>query len=287
MTEIDAVALFLQFVPLEGELLDFFQPLTSQIHTLLRGRNCLPTEPLNKKSKNLLFSGAEDSDLHAQGREELEWKQPSQILFVRDKFIREHISQDLLRESLSLSYLHHSLLPYINSSLKSQLSVQSMTIDHLREVAQVALTFHLEGKDEIDSDNEEACSDDYSDDETDGDTDAPPVPPVKATPISSKELLVKWIANWLACVHIVMEESGSESMMVDKLKDLVILPLSGGDFSAAAGNDIFFPPDYKGTCHSIANDFINMCGLNMLHHFMEFHDLEKCAQTCVFRSHDS
>ena len=45
VSPMQAVAFFLQFVPLEGELHDFFRPVSSQILHLLKGKQCLPTEP--------------------------------------------------------------------------------------------------------------------------------------------------------------------------------------------------------------------------------------------------
>ena len=41
----DAVNCFLQFIPLEDEILDFFRPVASQILQQLRARPFLPTQP--------------------------------------------------------------------------------------------------------------------------------------------------------------------------------------------------------------------------------------------------
>lgn len=99
MTDIEAVALFLQFVPLEGELLDFFQPLTAQVLARLRGTQCLPTDPLHLGSadSNPTFSSLVTPASRLYMEAELQWKRPSQVLYVRDEFIREHISQVISR----------------------------------------------------------------------------------------------------------------------------------------------------------------------------------------------
>lgn len=144
----------------------------------------------------------------------------------------------LLEKALNLSYLHASMLPCINFSLRGQLGIQHLTIEHLKEVAEVAIK-HFEGNDAIiiieDSDS------DFGSDDFEG------------ASIGPRELFVRWIANWLGCVHVLMEESGVgaggsslHSVMANRLRDLPILPLEGGSFVAAAQNGIFFPPDYKG-----------------------------------------
>ena len=82
MTDVEAVALFFQFVPLEGELLDFFHPLTTQILNLLRGTSCLPTEPLctlaeeDTPTFHALLAPAAGPYLRDEGPQ---WKQPSQV----------------------------------------------------------------------------------------------------------------------------------------------------------------------------------------------------------------
>ena len=44
MSTIAAVKLFLQFVPLEGEVHNFFKPVSGQILRFLQGSHCLPTD---------------------------------------------------------------------------------------------------------------------------------------------------------------------------------------------------------------------------------------------------
>ena len=51
---VQAVCNFLQFIPLEDEILDFFRPVASSILQKLRSKPCLPTEPTgDSKGKDL------------------------------------------------------------------------------------------------------------------------------------------------------------------------------------------------------------------------------------------
>lgn len=152
------------------------------------------------------------------------------------------VLQVVLEKALNLSYLHSSMLPYVNNSLQGQLCIQHMTIDHLKEVAEVAIQ-HSQGR---------GCSKSQAivieDSDTDTDSD---IFEGVAEEISPREQFVKWIANWLGCVHVLMEEggvggSGLHSLMTSTLRDLPILPLEDGSFVTAAQSGIFFPPDYRG-----------------------------------------
>ena len=44
MTDIDALLHFIQFIPLEDEILDFFRPVAADIMKQLRAKACLPTQ---------------------------------------------------------------------------------------------------------------------------------------------------------------------------------------------------------------------------------------------------
>ena len=48
----EAVSAFLQFVPMEDEILDFFKPVASQILNKLKARPCIPTQP-NSQGKDI------------------------------------------------------------------------------------------------------------------------------------------------------------------------------------------------------------------------------------------
>ena len=158
---------------------------------------------------------------------------------MRDEFIREHISQRLLEKALDLSYIHSSMLPYLNFSMKSQLQIQSMTLQHLKEVAQVAIElFNSRDGQQTAWDTVGLSGSDSEDEGGFG---------LEVTP---RDLFVQWVANWLACVHVVLEEEGSGVLgpAVGLLKDLPLLPLEGGGFVAAAESGTFFPSDYRGRC---------------------------------------
>ena len=246
-----AVAQFLQFVPLEGELHDFFQPVTSQILSRIMGTNCLPSDPLP-----LDFSSTHHSfvDLVTPASEQsisddqVMWKQPSQLLFVKEKFgfIREHISQALLTVSLKLSYLNSSLLPFINSALQYQLGMCSITVDHLVEIAQVVIELYREPVD-----RRSDPADGGSDSEESSDEDA--LAQVIKVPRHFRKLLVRWIANWLACVHMIMEDSNDMCPeTIDKLKKFAVLPLEDGTMATTSEGSLFFPPDGNtGTCSMV------------------------------------
>ena len=115
-----------------------------------------------------------------------------------------------------------------------------MTIDHLREVAQVAIQHFQPG-----SSKNQAIVIGGSDSDSELYEDA-----VEEQATGPREMFVKWIANWLGCVHVLMEEggvgsSGLHSSMADTLRELPILPLEDGSFIEAAKSGIFFPPDYR------------------------------------------
>ena len=47
LTDIEALLRFIQFIPLEDEILDFFRPVAAQIMQQLRAKPCLPTQGTN------------------------------------------------------------------------------------------------------------------------------------------------------------------------------------------------------------------------------------------------
>ena len=247
MSVMQAVAQFLQFVPLEGELHDFFHPVTNQILNLIKGTNCLPSDPsssLQQYSFTKLIIPTSDRSFNLR---EVVWKQPSQLLFVKEKFnfIREHIPQALLQTSLNLSYLHSSLLPFINPALQLQLGIGNITVDHLIEIAQAIMKLYSEPPDMTTDSISTHSGDSDSDSEASSDEDI--VCQTVKEPKHSRKALVRWIANWLACVHMVMEDSndvGAET--IEKLKKFVILPLEGGGMASTGEASLFFPPDDAG-----------------------------------------
>ena len=237
-----AVEQFLQFIPLEGELHDFFQPVTSQILNLIKGTNCLPSDPTPPAHTCSQYSFADlVTPTLEQGfsNDQVVWKQPSQLLFVKEqfKFIREHISQALLMTSLKLSYLNSSLLPFVNPALQYQLEMGSITVDHLIEIAQSVIKLYNEPASRSnDLPSDDSDSEESSDEET--------LAQIIKVPKRTRNALVRWIANWLACVHMVMEDSndmGTET--IDKLRKFSVSPLEDGTMATTSEGSLFFPPD--------------------------------------------
>lgn len=250
LSEIQAISLFLQFVPLEGEIHDFFKPISSLILHLLRGRRCLPSDPYDPEQEDDLLSllSTPSDDQEAIGDGTCVWKQPSQLIAVQDDFVRKHIRQDLLESTLHLSYLNSLLLPALNVSLQSQLGVRRLNIQDLIAIAEAVLdryqTQQASGRlDEtttssfkgdcmaIDSDSE------YSDLESCPDSQALP-----------RQTLVNWIAHWFACVQIVMKDTRAD-LNPDSLKSLrrlQIIPLSDGSLVSADSTSLFFPAESEG-----------------------------------------
>ncbi|XP_072230072.1 uncharacterized protein [Leuresthes tenuis] len=97
------LCLFLQFVPLPDEVLDFFRPVAGQIIQKLKGEAFLPT-------------------LSSDGK--VVFKLPSQVAVCQDAVIRNVIGGDELERHLSLSYLHPGLSPAPPASLLSHLGVR-------------------------------------------------------------------------------------------------------------------------------------------------------------------
>lgn len=264
MSPIQAVAFFLQFVPLEGELHDFFRPVSSQILHLLKGKQCLPTEPVGDVAQDSLLSVIKSASSDGKSEEGLPlWKQPSQLLFIRNDFIRRHIPQALLASTLQLSYLHSSLLPAMNPSLQLQLGICNMTIDHLVEVAQAVLQAIEGGDHGYTSEDDSSDTDDFSDTEHDVNAHG-----YSSTSATQGDSLLSWIANWLACVHIVMEED-SDMGALDKLKQLALLPLEDGTLASTSESALFFPPESstgKGAVESLGGGvdvFYWSCNFNV------------------------
>jgi len=47
LSDIESLLRFVQFIPLEDEILDFFRPVAAHIMQLLRAKPCLPTQGTN------------------------------------------------------------------------------------------------------------------------------------------------------------------------------------------------------------------------------------------------
>ena len=234
----NAVALYLQFIPLDGELHDFFKPVAVRIRNLLRGTACLPTEPGSEDIAEPFSIIKEFSHSESDGLLHL-WKQPSELVIVRDPWIKKHISQSLLNSVLHCFYLNSDLTKFINPPLQSHLGIHNLSIDHLIAVAEAMLkSYDRASCNSDDADGESFMSD--SDDSDSGGLQKRS----SQVPSSFQSVFVQWVARWLACIYIVLEEDGDRSLItIGKLKKTKIIPLMNGDLYAAQDSSLFFPTD--------------------------------------------
>uniref|UniRef100_A0A8W8JQP2 Protein NO VEIN C-terminal domain-containing protein n=1 Tax=Magallana gigas TaxID=29159 RepID=A0A8W8JQP2_MAGGI len=110
-SNMEAVISFLQFVPVEDEIIDFFRPVANQILQKLRAKPCVPTQPNSKG--------------------QCAWKIPSQMVRVKDPLVLEVVTPDLLKDTLNLFYLHRDVAATLNSSLTHSLGIESLNTEHL------------------------------------------------------------------------------------------------------------------------------------------------------------
>ena len=235
LSEIKAMSLILQFIPLEGEVHDFFQPVTGEILRLFKGKECLPTDPTtsHKTSPTNAMRCIVDIFRQTSTRDntDIQWKQPSQLLLVHLDIIREYIPQSLLTSALNLYYLNGNLSITLSSDLCSQLNIGVISIDHLLAVAEYALKAY---KSERGSTLQDLSLEESLIGEDDEELDE----------LSPSKYFIKWIARWLACVHSLMEDTRDfTTNTLSRLKRLPIIPLSNGEMVSIESGPIFFPPD--------------------------------------------
>ena len=238
MSAIAAVALFLQFVPLKGEVHDFFKPVTGQILQLLQGKQCLPTDfssifTTNDDPFGVIIEIVRRGDLEMAGDQIVDWQQPSQLLKVSNKLIRWCIPQSLLYSNLGLSYLNSSLHHSIGEELTSQLGIGSITVQHLITVAkQVLDSYSIHKKNNFRGFKKAELLGSHLDVlelEEELDQEDPHV------------LFVRWAANWLACVCTVVDDTRDvSSASINSLKGLPILPLSDNSLTSLDNGPLFF-----------------------------------------------
>lgn len=108
---------YLQFVPLEDEILDFFKPVATQILQRLRASPCMPIASGN--------TGKKDAT---------EWKLPSQTVMVHDSLLLEVVSPELLQRHLGLHYLHREAVGMLSPLLARSLGVETITSEHLLQI---------------------------------------------------------------------------------------------------------------------------------------------------------
>jgi hypothetical protein len=239
------VALYLQFIPLDGELHDFFKPVAIRIRNLLRGAACLPTEPgLEDISEpfSIVQALARPDTQETHGQNPL-WKQPSELVVARNGFIRAVVPQSLLNSALHYFYLSPELAPHLSPALQSHLGLHTLSIDHLVTVAEAVVRSYSGASvimlsDDSDEDSPIFISDDEDDNESSSKRRG------KSAPVTSHNVFVRWVAQWLACVHIVLEDERDRSpLTLGKLKKTKILPLTSGARVAAQDGSLFFPAE--------------------------------------------
>ena len=218
---------------------------------MLRGTACLPSEPgLDDITDPFSIVQTLCVELDELSSLPHLWKQPSQLVVARDPYVRKHIPQSLLNSALHYFYLSSELTPFLNPLLQSHLGVQSLSIDHLVAVAEAVLKSYSGGSHSV------IMLSDNSDDESpilisdseesvdDGHEEEGRKKSTKTVPHSPHSLFVCWVAQWLACVHILLEEEGDRSpVTIDKLKKVKIIPLTNGTRLAAQDGSLFFPAD--------------------------------------------
>ena len=248
------MALFLQFVPLDGELHDFFKPVSTQILTLLRGTGCLPTQPgtdLTSDPFSLVQCPPQDEvdDTNLP----VLWKQPSQLLMVRDNFILKHLPQTLLNSTLHLFYLSPALGSAVNSSLQAQLGIGSLSIEHLIVIAEAVQKSYSNRSQSVampSDDSESSLSYESSMEESEEEEEGgrsqgrTRVSSARGGASTDHSVFVQWVARWLVCVHLVLEAERDRSPpTINKLKKIKVLPLTNGSLVSAQDCTLFFPPD--------------------------------------------
>lgn len=134
MSTLEALCIFLRFVPLEAEVQGFFQPVTRQIMQLLRASKCMPvvtteTVPLSNSTYD------EDED-------DIKWVQPSQAVIAKDKLVYDVLPVGMLKEHLDLHYLHPKVASVMNPGLARHLGVEELSTNHLLRLAETMCTVH-------------------------------------------------------------------------------------------------------------------------------------------------
>lgn len=242
--------LILNFIPLEGEVHDFFQPVTREILRLVKGSECFPTDPslpntlIDPMDKIISIATKGGHSINTTTNDELciSWKQPSQLLYVKHQIIRDCIPQPLLTSALKLHYLNIAMTASIKTHLCAQLDIGTLNIDHLIGVAEYVLDSYRkhsqEGFTSLLKESSEMDDDYiYEEEEEEGDEKSD----IENDPYLC---LIKWLSLWLACVHLLYEEDHikGDLAILNKLKEFPVIPLSNGSIVSLNNTPVFFPP---------------------------------------------
>ena len=242
------MALFLQFIPLDGDLHDFFKPVAIRIRNLLRGAACLPTETGSEHISepfSIIQSLSREDTVETRSL----WKQPSELVVATDGFIRRVIPQSLLNSALHYFYLSPELAPFVSPALQDHLGLHSLSVDHLTAVAEAVIRSYSGASNSVimlsdDSDEDAPTLRSYDEEDDGSPCNKRGRLSGKVAPLTPHSVFVQWVAQWLACVHIVLEDEGDRSpVTIGKLKKTKILPLTNGARVAAQDGSIFFPSD--------------------------------------------
>ncbi|XP_045191511.2 uncharacterized protein LOC123548375 [Mercenaria mercenaria] len=171
-SSMEAVCAFLQFVPMEDEVMEFFKPVASDILKKLKAKTCIPTQP-NKQGV-------------------ISWKMPSQTVRVRDPLVRSVITADLLEAHLNLFYLHLDIASVLNPALTSCLGIETLTSDHLFQLGKaliVNMGTHCKDEDVILISKWMACLYRSLDEFHHDDTILPTLKLHRVLPLSNRELV--------------------------------------------------------------------------------------------------
>ncbi|XP_033112406.1 protein NO VEIN-like isoform X2 [Anneissia japonica] len=107
-----AVCKFLQFVPVEGQILGFFQSIAKDIHQKLKSSPCLPVQV-------------------PDGNGLKRWTQPSEAIIVHDPLVEELVSPEVLHCHLGCYFLSNVVSSMLNVALLKSLGVKVITTSNL------------------------------------------------------------------------------------------------------------------------------------------------------------
>jgi hypothetical protein len=120
---------FIQFIPLEEEIIGFFQHIPRQVCDLLRNEEFLP-------AVDLVENDTEPVTV---------WKRPFECVMTKDDLIRQVLTSDLLKKHLGRYYLHPNLLANgeINTKLLANLGVHVLNLSDIVEILKTVFTRSL------------------------------------------------------------------------------------------------------------------------------------------------
>ncbi|XP_033101248.1 protein NO VEIN-like [Anneissia japonica] len=107
-----AVCKFLQFVPVEGQILGFFKSVAKNIHQKLKSFPCLPVQVPDEKGSTV-------------------WKQPSEAIIVHDPLVQELVPPEVLHCHLGCYFLSNVVCSMLNVALLKSLGVKVITTSNL------------------------------------------------------------------------------------------------------------------------------------------------------------